>query len=71
MADRPAHTGEAPDQEIEVTPEMIDAGVDVLSAAYLAMYDGSDVFPQIVQTVYRRMVAVRQLHLESRERIRG
>lgn len=45
-ADRPVQT----DQEVEITPEMIDAGVFVL-----ASFEWDDPKAQIVEAIYREM----------------
>lgn len=49
MADRPAQR-EAPVLEVEVTPEMIEAGANVLYSAA-----EGDPFTEVVQEVYRAM----------------
>ena len=44
--------------EIEVTPEMIEAGIDELTAHY--PLDDASEFPEIVRTVYAAMEGVRR-----------
>lgn len=50
----------APGDEIEITPEMVEAGVEGLSSRYLDLEGGVDLFSEIVRTVYARMEQVRQ-----------
>lgn len=50
----------APGDEIEITPEMVEAGVEALSSRYLDLEGGIDLFSEIVRTVYARMEQVRQ-----------
>lgn len=42
--------------EIEITPEMIEAGVDALASRYLDLLDSYG-YPEIVRTVFEAMVA--------------
>jgi hypothetical protein len=44
--------------EVEITPEMIEAGADELAGHYLALVDASG-YPEIARTVYEAMAAVR------------
>ena len=53
-------SGAPKDDEIEVTPEMIEAGVKVMSENYLALTDG-DEFPEIAKTVYKAMEVCRRV----------
>jgi hypothetical protein len=55
-ADRPAPAK----NETEVTPEMIEAGVDEMRANYLDLDAGSFEYPRIVRSVFCRMVATRK-----------
>ena len=45
--------------EIEVTPEMIEAGIDALASHYLNLSEGLAGFPEIVRTVFSAMVEAR------------
>ncbi len=46
--------------EIEVTPAMIEAGVNSLKSHYHELRSSlEDVYPKIVETLYRSMAAVR------------
>ncbi len=47
--------GAPAETEIEVTPAMIEAGVDALSSRYLDLEGGLALFPEIVRSVYLRM----------------
>jgi hypothetical protein len=58
-------TAGAPEQEIEVTPEMIEAGVDELKGEYCNLSPGGDLYPQIVRSVFARMMEVSRKHLTS------
>ena len=51
---------EAGAPDVEVTPAMIEAGVTALSSVYLRLDGGQDEFPQIVQTVFCRMLEARR-----------
>jgi hypothetical protein len=49
----------APDAEIEITPEMIEAGIDRLSSHYFAFCDGESL-DQIVRIVFLAMEEARR-----------
>jgi hypothetical protein len=48
MCDRPAHSGGEAAKEIEITPEMIEAGVSVLLAADYRFESHADVVKDIL-----------------------
>lgn len=54
MADRPAHR-EAPDSEIEITPEMIEAGVCVLWESGAVEHPMQDHDRALVREIYLAM----------------
>jgi len=59
MADRPAHR-EAPETEIEVTPEMIEAGAEVIYRCFDgAIPYGSSFGERVAALVYQAMRALR------------
>ena len=45
--------------EIDVTPEMVEAGVRELSGYYLEIIDGIEPLEPIVRTVFAAMMAAR------------
>ena len=53
-ADKSASAG-APENEIEITPQMIEAGVEELSSHYLELQEGTDQFGALVKTLFARM----------------
>ncbi len=56
----PTGAGGSDETEIEVTPEMIEAGIDALMGRYLDLTAPElDLYPEIVGTVYRAMAAAR------------
>jgi hypothetical protein len=55
----------APVNEIEITPEMIEAGVDELKGEYFNLSPGGDLFPQIVRSVFVRMMEASRKHSTS------
>lgn len=52
-------TGAPEDSEIEVTPEMIEAGVRALSELYLSLQESQE-YPEIVRIVFEAMMACRR-----------
>jgi hypothetical protein len=58
LTDRPAHV----EEEIEVTPEMIEAGADELMSRYslVAYPEGKTVFCEAVRAIYLRMWAAKR-----------
>jgi hypothetical protein len=46
----------APETEIEITPQMVEAGVDALASRYFDLVDSYG-YPEIVRTVFGAMVA--------------
>jgi hypothetical protein len=55
----------APAIEIEITPEMIDEGVDELKGEYFNLFPGGDLYPQIVRNVFVRMMEVSRIFSRS------
>ena len=53
-----ANAGEvgAPENEIEITPQMIEAGVEALAGRYFDLVDSYG-YPEIAKTVFEAMVA--------------
>jgi hypothetical protein len=46
--------------DVEITPAMIEAGVNELSSAYLTVADGIEPLDEIVRTVFAAMLAARR-----------
>jgi hypothetical protein len=64
-ASGPPETAGAPVDKIEITSEMIEAGVDELKGEYLNLSPGGDLYPQIVRNVFARMMEVSRKHSTS------
>lgn len=59
MTDRPARSeAESSEMEVQVTPEMIEAGVTQLEYRYFDLCDGNE-YHEIVRTVFLAMEEVR------------